>query len=198
MMKSVLRKSARGKSILAGCSIAAFAGAAGAAGSVPHYSADPASSHLDFSGVQAGAPFKGTFHHFTATVDFSPENLTDARFDVQIELNSLDTADKDRDQTMRGPDIFDVAHFPTAHYVTRTFTKTAAGYAASGSLTLRGVTKDVAIVFQFTPAAGGGKLEGTAALQRLDFGVGQGDWKSTEWIANPVKVAFSLTLKPKP
>ena len=51
-------------------------------------------------------------------------------FDVQIDMNSVDSMDKDRDGTMRGADIFDVAHFPTAHYVTRSFTKTAAGYAA--------------------------------------------------------------------
>ncbi len=105
--------------------------------------------------------------------------------------------DKDRDTTIRGPDIFDVAHFPTAHYVTRSFTKTAAGYAAVGSLTLRGVTKDVPIDFKFTPAAAGAKLDGTAQLKRLDFGAGKGDWKSTEWVGDAVKISFSLTLKPK-
>jgi polyisoprenoid-binding protein YceI len=117
---------------------------------------------------------------------------------VQIDLNSLDTMDKDRDKTMRGPDIFDIAHFPTAHYVTRSFTKTATGYSAVGALTLHGVTKDVPIDFQFVSAAGQSKIEGTAKLKRLEFGVGQGDWKSTEWVKDEVKVAFSLVLKPAP
>jgi len=98
---------------------------------------------------------------------------------------------------MRGPDIFDVAHWPTAHYVTRSVTKTAAGYSALGTLTLRGVTKDVPIDFRFTAAPGAAKLEGSATLKRLDFGVGQGDWKSTEWVGDVVKVNFSLALKPK-
>ncbi len=160
------------------------------------YTADSGASHLDFTGVQAGAEFKGTFHKFTAAVDFAPEALTAAHFDVQIDLNSIDTKDNDRDKTMRGADIFDVAHFPTAHYVTKSFTKTATGYTAIGALTLHGVTKDVPITFQFTSAPAP-KLDGTATLKRLDFGVGQGDWKSTEWIADAVKVSFSLTLKPK-
>ena len=43
-------------------------------------------------------------------------------------MNSIDTKDGDRDKTMRGADIFDIAHFPTAHYVTKSFTKTATGY----------------------------------------------------------------------
>jgi polyisoprenoid-binding protein YceI len=162
------------------------------------YTADPAASRLEFIGVQAGAEFKGSFRKFTAAVEFAPDSLASARFDVQIDLNSLDTMDKDRDQTMRGPDLFDIAHFPTAHYVTRSFTKTATGYTAVGALTLRGVTKDVPIDFQFVSTAGKSKIEGTAKLKRLEFGVGQGDWKSTDEVKDDVKVAFSLALKPAP
>jgi polyisoprenoid-binding protein YceI len=168
-----------------------------AAGPATSYSADPQQSHLEFVGVQAGANFKAVFHKFTAAVDFAPDALASSRFDVQIELNSVDSMDKDRDTTIRGPDIFDVAHSPTAHYVTRSFTKTAAGYTAIGALTLRGVTKDVPIDFQFTQAAAGAKLEGSAKLKRLDFGAGQGDWKSTDEVADAVKISFSLVLKPK-
>jgi polyisoprenoid-binding protein YceI len=167
-----------------------------AAGAAKSYTAD-AASRLDFTGVQAGAEFKGVFHKFSAAVDFAPEALDSSHFDVQIDLNSIDSKDNDRDKTIRGPDIFDIAHFPTAHYVTRSFTKTATGYTAVGSLTLHGVTKDVPIDFQFVPAGDGAKLDGTAKLKRLDFGVGQGDWKSTEWVADAVKVSFSLVLKPK-
>ena len=151
----------------------------------------------EFVGVQAGADFKGSFRQFSAAVDFSPDALANSRIDVQVDLKSVDSMDKDRDTTIRGPDIFDVAHSPTAHYVTRSFSKTAAGYSAVGALTLRGVTKDVPIEFKFTPGAAGAKLEGTARLKRLDFGAGQGDWKSTEWVADEVKISFSLALKPK-
>ena len=118
----------------------AAAGASRAADSVPSYTADPAASHLDFVGVQAGAEFKGTFHKFTAAVDFSPDAVANSHLDVQIDLNSVDTKDNDRDKTLRGPDIYDIAHYPTAHYVTRSITKTATGYSAAGALTLHGVT----------------------------------------------------------
>ncbi len=162
------------------------------------YIADAAGSKLEFVGVQAGAEFTGGFHKFTAAIDFAPEAPAAAHFDVQIDLTSVDSKDKDRDQTIRGADIFDVAHFPTAHYVTKTITKTATGFSATGSLTLRGVTKDVPIDFQFVSTGPQAKLDGTAKLKRLDFGVGQGDWKSTEWVADAVKINFSLLLKPKP
>jgi polyisoprenoid-binding protein YceI len=160
--------------------------------------ADPAAGKMEFVGVQAGAEFTGSFHKYTAAIDFAPDALATAHFDVQIDLASEDTKDKDRDQTIRGSDIFDVAHFPTAHYVTKSVTKTATGFTATGSLTLRGVTKDVPIDFQFVSTGVQAKLDGTAKLKRLDFGVGQGDWKSTEWVADAVKINFSLLLKPKP
>jgi polyisoprenoid-binding protein YceI len=176
---------------------AGAAAAAGAPGGTAAYTADPQQSRLEFIGVQAGAEFKGVFHGFTAAVDFAPDALANARFDVQIDLKSEDTGDKDRDTTIRGADVFDVAHWPTAHYVTRTFSKTAAGFTAVGALTLRGVTKDVPIDFHFTQTAAGAKLEGSAKLKRLDFGAGQGDWKSTGEVADAVKINFSLVLKPK-
>jgi polyisoprenoid-binding protein YceI len=178
-------------------SLVIAAATAAAAGSAASFTADAAQSRLEFVGVQAGAEFKGVFHKFTAGVEFAPDALASSRIDVQIDMNSVDSKDKDRDTTIRDKDVFDVSHNPTAHYVTKTITKTATGYAAVGALTLRGVTKDVPIEFQFAPADGGAKLSGSAKLNRLDFGVGQGDWKSTDTIGNAVKINFALVLKPK-
>jgi len=163
-----------------------------------HYASDPARSRLEFSGVQAGAAFTAVFHGFSAAIAFSPDALAASRFDVTITLASVDSKDKDRDGTMRGADVFDVAHYPTAHYVTHSITRTASGFAASGALTLHGTTREVPIQFTFQSRAGGAELAGTAKLKRLDFGVGQGDWKSTDWVANEVSVAFDLQLVPAP
>jgi polyisoprenoid-binding protein YceI len=176
---------------------AVLLGAAAAVAAVAGYTSDAQQSRLEFVGLQAGAEFKGVFHKFTADVDFAPDKVASSRIDVQIDMNSVDSIDKDRDATIRGKDVFDVAHNPTAHYVTKSITKTPAGFSAVGALTLRGVTKDVPIEFQFVPAAAGAKLSGSAKLNRLDFGVGQGDWKSTDTVGDAVKINFSLVLKPK-
>ena len=185
------------RAVVAAATAVLLSAAAARADNVASFTADTQQSKLEFTGVQAGAEFKGVFHKFTAGVDFAPDALAASRIDVQIDMNSVDSMDKDRDTTIRGKDIFDVAHMPTAHYVTKAISKTAAGFSAVGALTLHGVTKDVPIDFQFTQASGGAKLTGTAKLNRLDFGVGQGDWKSTEWVGDAVKISFSLVLKPK-
>jgi polyisoprenoid-binding protein YceI len=161
------------------------------------YSADPQHSRLEFVGTQAGAPLRASIHSFTAAIDFSPDSLSAAHMDVLIDARSVDSQDADRDATMKGKDGLDVAQWPSAHYVSQTIAKSAAGFHATGSLTLHGVTRDVPIDFQFAAMPAGAKLEGSATLKRLDFGVGQGDWKSTEWIGDEVKINFSLLLVPR-
>ena len=40
-----------------------------------------------------------------------------------------------------------------------------------------------------------GRLSGTVKLNRLDFGVGQGFWADTSWVANEVTVQVDLSLE---
>lgn len=160
------------------------------------WSMQPKESQLTFVGTQAGAQFEGKFEKFTADIKFDPRDLTASRFDVVIDTASVDTRDGERDQTIKSADLFAVKQYPTARYVAEKFTaKGKAQYIASGKLTLRNVTKDVPIEFTFEENTAGAWLKGTASIKRLDFGVGQGDWKDTETVANDVNVKFALLLK---
>jgi polyisoprenoid-binding protein YceI len=155
----------------------------------------PKESTLTFVANQAGADFEGAFQKFTADIAFDPQHLPDSRFDVTIDLASVNTRDSERDDILRGPDLFAVQQYPTAHYVAERFTaKGGAKYTAAGKLTLRNVTRETPIEFTFEQGATGAWLKGTARIRRLDFGVGQGEWKDTEWVGNDVGVKFSLKL----
>ncbi len=163
-----------------------------------HYVLDPAKSSLEFTFLQAGAWNKGHFNHFTVSLDFSAENLAASRLDVIVEMSSVDTGDQERDDTVRGADLFAVAKFPQAHFVATQIARTAAGYEAVGKLTIRGVTHDMRVPFSFRTATEGGAaagyMSGKTSLRRLDYGVGQGDWKATDQVGNEVGVAFALRL----
>jgi polyisoprenoid-binding protein YceI len=167
---------------------------------VTHYTLDQAKSTLEFQFVQADARNKGKFTRFPVTLDFSPDNLATSKLDVVVETASLDTGDKERDDTLKSADLFSVAKFPQARFTSTQITKTANGYDAVGKLTLRGVSRDIHVPFSFRAADEQGKpagyLLGKTTLKRLDFGVGQGDWKSTEWVGNDVSVTYSLRLVP--
>jgi polyisoprenoid-binding protein YceI len=172
--------------------------AAAAEPATAHYLLDPAKSSLEFTFLQAGARNKGRFTHFTVSFDFSPENLPASRLDVVVEMSSVDTGDQERDDTVRGAELLAVAKFPQAHFAASQITKTAAGYEAVGKLTIRGVTLDMRVPFGFRTATEGGAaagyMSGKTSLRRLDYGVGQGDWKATDQVGNEVGVAFALRL----
>ena len=156
---------------------------------------DPARSTLEFVFTQAGAATTGRFTNFAADVDFTPGTLPVGRLAVRIEMTSADTGDTGRNEQLGGLDLFNVAGHPQATYDATAFSAQPDGsYRADGTLTLRGVSAPVPLQMRFTPEGDEALLQGTATLDRLAFGVGQGEWKSTEWIAAEVKVAFSVRL----
>lgn len=160
------------------------------------WSMQPKESKLTFVGEQAGAQFQGSFDEFTAQIVFDPEDLAASRFDVKIDTASVNTQDEERDSTIKSADLFDVQRFPTARYVADRFTPAGGNnYSAAGKLTLRNVTRDVPIEFTFDSKDGAAWLKGTAKIKRLDFGVGQGEWKDTATVGNEVQVRFALRLK---
>ena len=165
------------------------------------WTADPAKSSLEFTFVQAGAKTTGRFARFMANIDFLPADAAAGKFDVNIDLNSVDTRDKDRDTQLRAPELFDVMKFPRAQYVATQFAARGNEFTGTGKLSLRGISRDVPLTFTFETATEAGQpvahLKGTATVNRLAFGVGQGEWKSTEWIAEDVEIAFDLRLQPR-
>ena len=165
------------------------------------WSAEASHSTLEFNFVQAGAKTTGRFGKFTANIDFSPTDLPKSKFDVAIEVASVDTRDKERDKQLLAPELFDAMKQPLAKYVATAFVAKGSTFEGQGKLTLRGVTRDVPVSFTFVTATEAGKtvatLKGTADIKRLQFGVGQGEWKSTEWISDDVQIAFNLRLLPR-
>ena len=176
----------------------AGASAAAPSAATSRYTLDPAKSSLEFTFLQAGAKGTGRFPRFAVTLDCAGADPAGGRLEVSVDVAALDTGDKDRDDVLRSDDLFAVAKFPQAHYLATRIVKTAAGYEADGALTIRGVTRDTKVPFTFREAIEGGAavgyLAGKTIVRRLDFGVGQGDWKATDQAGNEVTVSFTLRL----
>jgi polyisoprenoid-binding protein YceI len=167
----------------------------------PRWVADATRSQLEFTGTLAGGTFDGRFRRFQPEIVFEPADLAGSRFQVTIETGSADTLDADRDAILKGPAFFAVERWPTARFEAKRFTAAGPGrYTARGQLTLRDVTHDVALTFTFKPSADGrnAELAGDTTVRRLDFGVGQGEWRDTQWVGDEVKVRFTLALKREP
>jgi polyisoprenoid-binding protein YceI len=157
--------------------------------------ADGSSGKLEFTAVQAGAKFTGGFTQFQVRLDLDPSNVARGSLQVTIETASIDTQDTERDEILRSRDFFWTEKHPQAAFHAERFEPGGAGFRALGELSIRGVTKPATVSFTLAPAGPTTLMKGTADLKRLDFGLGQGEWVSTEWVGDDVEVRFELTLR---
>lgn len=158
--------------------------------------AGPPDGRLEFVATQAGAKFTGAFARFRATLDFDPRQPVDGRLDVTVDVASLDTRDAERDAILRGADFFQADEHPHAVFHAGRLERAGDGWRAPGELTIRGITQPVPVVFSLAGAAGSTIMKGSARLSRLAFGLGRGEWASTEWVGDEVDVRFELRLRP--
>jgi polyisoprenoid-binding protein YceI len=158
---------------------------------------DPAHSTLTFTNSYQGVEYTGQFRRFNALIDYDPNDLAHAKFDVTVDITSLDTQNSERDQAALGADFFDTAKFPEAHFVTTAFRKGADGkVVAEGMLTLRGTSKPVALAVSFKPdGSSSATLDVTGQVKRLDFGIGTGQWADPSMIGDGVSVHGHLQLR---
>lgn len=180
--------------ILIACAALLAAGPAGAAA----WQGDQAAGKLQFVATQAGAKFTGGFTKFQVCFDFDPAKPADGRLDVTVTTASADTLDDERDAMLTGEDFLWTGKHPEATFHAEKFRREGKRWRADGLLTLRGVARPVTVRFQVAPAGGGLAMKGDAKLRRLAFGVGRGEWESTEWIGDEVEVRFDLRLAPAP
>lgn len=172
----------------------------------PLWSVSPEST-LTFTALQQGSPVPGRFEAFEAAIAFDPDDLETSRINVEVDMGSVATGHDDRDQSLRSSDLFHVEAYPTTTFASNRITSEGDGsYIAHGTLTIRDVSREVALPFTLQTEAAGDTLEATAegelAILRLDYGVGEGDWASTTMVGNEVTIAFTIDasrpLQPEP
>jgi polyisoprenoid-binding protein YceI len=157
---------------------------------------DAAKSSLTFKCSYQKETFDGTFKKFDSTIAYDAADLSKSKFDVSVDLASVDTGNGDRDDSLKGGDFFDVTKTPKAHFVTESFTKAAdGGVEAKGSLTIRNQTKPVVLKVKFSETGNAATLDVDTMLKRADFGLGTGsDWSD---VGADVTVHGHLTLTGK-
>ncbi|HEY6126438.1 MAG TPA: YceI family protein [Steroidobacteraceae bacterium] len=165
------------------------------AADAPRWVQAPTGSSLVFVFDQAGAASKGSFKQFTTELAYDEKSPAAGSLHVKVQIGTVDTQDQERNDMLVGSDLFDAPKFPTAQFVSSSFVRSAAGgLEAVGKLTLRGVTRDLRLPLKIVPTKAGLELSGEATIKRLDYGVGQGDWKTTEGVGDEVKVQYKVAL----
>ncbi|WP_419799131.1 MAG: cytochrome b/b6 domain-containing protein [Terasakiella sp.] len=157
------------------------------------WSVNKDSSKLGFIATQTGAEFEGAFKSFTSTISFDPNNLEDSHVEIIIDIDSVDTQSADRDNQIVSADWFDATAHPKAIFKTIQILKNGnVGYIAKASLNMRGIIKEVDLPFNVEMNADQAHATGELAIQRNDFGIGQGQWVATTVVGDDVRIFFDL------
>ena len=159
---------------------------------------DAAKSTLGFVVTWDREPFRASFKRWTASIDFDPAELANAKADVSIDIASYVSEDPENDKYRVGPNGLDVRRFAQARFVTKSFRQVSPGhYEAVADLTVHGITKAVTLPFALTISGNSAHMIGEMTLSRVDFGVGTGstwgiDWSSERTVSHAVKVTVDL------
>lgn len=126
--------------------------------------------HLMISNVS------GTFKKFSGTVNSPSNDFADAEINFEIDTNSVDTNQPERDTHLKSPLFLDAEKFPKIKFQGH-LQKTKQGHQLIGNLTICAVTKSVTMPVDFN-GIGKGRFNDTRAgfelntvINRKDFGL---------------------------
>ena len=115
----------------------------------------------------------GIFKTFTGSIDFDEQNPATSKFDVSIDVNSINTGNGLQNKHAKGEEWFDAAKFPAIKYTSSKIVKAGAGYQVTGNLQIKGVSKEYTIPFTFKKAGAAATFNGSFTVNRSDFKIGK-------------------------
>jgi polyisoprenoid-binding protein YceI len=161
---------------------------------------DTSHSEIGFTVRHAGiSKVRGQFKEATATLDLA-ENVADSKVSATIQTASFDSGDVNRDGHVRGEDFFDVEKFPEISFVSNGLVAKGDSYELQGDLTIKGVTRPVALETELNGVAVdpfGNTRAGVSAettISRKDFGLTWNAVLEAGGVLVSDKVAINLEL----
>ncbi len=149
----------------------------------------PEKSDLGFTFKQMGVPVEGKFKKFEAQLDFDAKKPEAGKIAFTVDLGSVSLGDPAFDKELAGTPWFDTKRNGKATFVSSSIKATGPGkYDVAGKLTIKGAAHDVVVPITLS----GGVAQGSVAIKRLDFKIGDGEWADTSMVANDVTVKFKL------
>lgn len=149
------------------------------------------------------ANVRGEFSKVSGTVTFDPSNLAASSITADIDVNSINTREPDRDKHLKSGDFFDAANYPTIKFQSKKIEPDGPeAYKVTGDLTIRGTTREVVMnVTGPTPeikdpwgyARRG--AEAIAKINRKDFGVAYNAVLETGGVMVGEEIEISLEIE---
>ncbi len=120
---------------------------------------------------------RGSFGEFTGSFEYDAAKPADTKASAVIKTASIDTRNAKRDDHLRNEDFFDAPKFPDITFETTRVEADGGTLTLFGNLTMKGVTKEIALPVTFhgpiTDPWGNVRagFEGSTTINRQDWGI---------------------------
>lgn len=120
---------------------------AGPARSADTFTVDPVHSSMLFRVKHQNiGHIYGRFNQYSGSFAFDDKDPAACKLEMEVKIDSIDSANADRDKHLKGPDFFNAREFPTMSFkATRMKSAGEKTYEVTGDLTIHGVTKEVTV-----------------------------------------------------
>ncbi len=143
-----------------------------------NYDIDAKHSYIGFKIRHMGiTDVAGSFRDFSGTINYDPGDISKSSVNFTAKVTSIDTGVAPRDTHLRSADFFEVEKYPDMTFKTTKVEKKGTNLIVYGDLTLKDITKSVAIPFTVNGVikdAKGNMKMGISAetmINRQDYGV---------------------------
>ncbi|WP_444660125.1 YceI family protein [Flavobacterium columnare] len=113
---------------------------------------DPSHTKVGFSVRHFGiSETDGLFRNYSATVNAENEDFSDFQVSVNVQIDSIDTNDAQRDTHLKTNDFFNAEKFPEMKFESTKLETTTTNnqYKMHGNLTIRDITKQVVFDLEY-------------------------------------------------
>jgi len=174
-------------------SVIALAAAGGVATAADYNAVDATQSKISFHYTEMGVGIAGGFGKFSAQLSFNPAKAETAHISIDVQLSSIDAGAAEANEEIPGKEWLDTAHFPVAHFESVSVKSLSAGqFQVTGNLSIKGHVHAITVPVSFVSRANQGQFDGSFSFNRIDYGIGEGEWADLSVIANPIQVTFKL------
>ena len=160
----------------------------------PLWVSDQESSKITFIASYDGIHFEGEFRKFHAEFLFDTDTPANRYLNSTVDVTSINTNSRDRDQAVAESDWFYFSKFPQATFTSQSVKQLSDDtYSISGIIQIRDQSKEISFPLTWEETESGNAMANASfELDRRDFNIGSGEWEQDETIGFNVVVSIQL------
>jgi len=139
-----------------------------------NWTADAGKAKITFTVDGPFGDVHGSFSGLTSDFQFDEKGLSKSAITASIDASTVSSGVGLRNTHLRNEEQWlNIAKYPRIHFKSTKIEKTDAGFSASGTLTLKDVSKPIVIPFTFSRSGNTGVFKGQFSIKREDYKLGK-------------------------